>query len=116
MCYVYFVTSRRRHTSGALVAGVQTCALPISDGTAAGGAILVLDRQQSHLQRLDRRMRVDLDVGRQCDRQGLDGMGEVQDRQSVVCGKRVSVRVDLGGRRNIKKNKKSNVVKKDIAL
>src|SRR3546814_7940550 len=26
-----FFTSRRRHTSGALVTGVQTCALPISD-------------------------------------------------------------------------------------
>src|SRR3546814_18560325 len=27
-----------------------------------------------------------------------------QDRKSVVCGKSVSVRVDLGGRRNIEKN------------
>src|SRR3546814_19031926 len=30
-----------------------------------------------------------------------------KDRQSVVWGKSVSVRVDLGGRRNIKKKKKS---------
>src|SRR3546814_4597587 len=28
---VFFFSSRRRHTRGALVAGVQTCALPISD-------------------------------------------------------------------------------------
>src|SRR3546814_16079552 len=28
--YVFFFTSRRRHTSFALVTGVQTCALPIS--------------------------------------------------------------------------------------
>src|SRR3546814_5224195 len=29
--YVFFFSSRRRHTSCALVTGVQTCALPISD-------------------------------------------------------------------------------------
>src|SRR3546814_8622669 len=30
MSYVFFFSSRRRHTSCALVIGVQTCALPIS--------------------------------------------------------------------------------------
>src|SRR3546814_3931073 len=30
--YVFFVSSRRRHTRCALVTGVQTCALPIFDG------------------------------------------------------------------------------------
>src|SRR3546814_19870276 len=30
MAFVFFVSSRRRHTSCALVTGVQTCALPIS--------------------------------------------------------------------------------------
>src|SRR3546814_9661533 len=29
-CYVFFFSSRRRHTRCALVTGVQTCALPIS--------------------------------------------------------------------------------------
>src|SRR3546814_4652942 len=29
--HVFFFSSRRRHTSCALVTGVQTCALPISD-------------------------------------------------------------------------------------
>src|SRR3546814_17134946 len=33
------------------------------------------------------------------------GADAQQDRQSVVSGKRVSVRLDLGGRRNIKKKK-----------
>src|SRR3546814_10676891 len=28
-CFVFFFSSRRRHTSCALVTGVQTCALPI---------------------------------------------------------------------------------------
>src|SRR3546814_15439744 len=31
--------------------------------------------------------------------------GQVEDRKSVVQGKSVSVQVDLGGRRSIKKNK-----------
>src|SRR3546814_6793555 len=33
-CFFVF-SSRRRHTRGALVTGVQTCALPISSGSAA---------------------------------------------------------------------------------
>src|SRR3546814_3625379 len=32
-CIVFFFSSRRRHTRCALVTGVQTCALPISDET-----------------------------------------------------------------------------------
>src|SRR3546814_6320785 len=31
LCYFFFFSSRRRHTRCALVTGVQTCALPISD-------------------------------------------------------------------------------------
>src|SRR3546814_14879268 len=34
MSYVFFFSSRRRHTRCALVTGVQTCALPISKGQA----------------------------------------------------------------------------------
>src|SRR3546814_14415596 len=42
----------------------------------------------------------------------LDFMGIRQlDRKSVVSGKRVSVRVDLGGRRNIKKKKNTQTTK-----
>src|SRR3546814_12718989 len=33
-------------------------------------------------------------------------IGDHEDRKSVVSGKRVAVRVDLGGRRHLKKNKK----------
>src|SRR3546814_19184018 len=36
----------------------------------------------------------------------LNVAAKAVDRQSLVSGKRVSVRVDLGGRRRIKKNKK----------
>src|SRR3546814_5860172 len=34
----FFFSRRRRHTSFALVTGVQTCALPISMATGAGGS------------------------------------------------------------------------------
>src|SRR3546814_5710558 len=34
----FFFSSRRRHTRCALVTGVQTCALPISGGSAWGSA------------------------------------------------------------------------------
>src|SRR3546814_9069726 len=36
LCFIFFFSSRRRHTSGALVTGVQTCALPISMMYAKG--------------------------------------------------------------------------------
>src|SRR3546814_20032218 len=35
----FFFSSRRRHTSCALVTGVQTCALPISNGVFTPGAV-----------------------------------------------------------------------------
>src|SRR3546814_10846638 len=41
MCSI-FMSSRRRHTIGALVTGVQTCALPIS------AALLPFDRGRAH--------------------------------------------------------------------
>src|SRR3546814_6299821 len=42
---VFFYSSRRRHTSCALVTGVQTCALPISENidTPTPGGILVFN-------------------------------------------------------------------------
>src|SRR3546814_8244882 len=38
LCFCVVFSSRRRHTRCALVTGVQTCALPISDKEAALGA------------------------------------------------------------------------------
>src|SRR3546814_8428687 len=37
LCFVFFFSSRRRHTRCALVTGVQTCALPISRQLLTGG-------------------------------------------------------------------------------
>src|SRR3546814_1972824 len=42
-CFLFFFSSRRRHTRCALVTGVQTCALPIS----------MLQNMAKNLQRLD---------------------------------------------------------------
>src|SRR3546814_3098440 len=41
MSLLFFFSSRRRHTRCALVTGVQTCALPISDRALAQVGILV---------------------------------------------------------------------------
>src|SRR3546814_4729217 len=45
MLYCFFFSSRRRHTRCALVTGVQTCALPISQNGASDVEIGVLNQQ-----------------------------------------------------------------------
>src|SRR3546814_4265346 len=42
--FIFFFSSRRRHTRCALVTGVQTCALPISGGVqgAAAGTLAIM--------------------------------------------------------------------------
>src|SRR3546814_16668142 len=93
--YAFFFSSRRRHTRSALVTGVQTCALPIcpnmekrcKDSAICPANISALIRISFMSGK---------PIGPACE----------PDRKSVVLGKRVSVRVDLGGRRIIKKNRK----------
>src|SRR3546814_13344394 len=102
-----FFSSRRRHTRCALVTGVQTCALPIY-------------HRRRHLSRSSeawrartagrsRRFCVGHLVGVIQARAWRSALPEERavatdaDRKSVVKGKSVSVRVDLGGRRIIKK-------------
>src|SRR3546814_5689723 len=55
--FVFFFSSRRRHTRCALVTGVQTCALPISSRSppairhlAASVALLAFTREGEHPQ------------------------------------------------------------------
>src|SRR3546814_17575578 len=127
---VFFFASRRRHTICALVTGVQTCALPIfrrdaGDDARGGTAALRSVEPCAHragkpaqsrllaLRRLCRcRPRGAWAAQEPSDRAAQEARefhrgGRAQrpwaDRQSVVSGKRVSVRVDLGGRRIIKK-------------
>src|SRR3546814_2789571 len=114
IAYFFFFSSRRRHTRCALVTGVQTCALPIcrpdcrargagetrrkpgaaEDAAAQGSGKAARRVRPRHLAR-----RAPHD-----DRRGGAGARHYfGDRKSVVEGKSVSVRVDLGGRRIIKK-------------
>src|SRR3546814_11262606 len=101
--FLFFFSSRRRHTRCALVTGVQTCALPIFLAPMSR----VSDLRLSGAQYLSGihcgcpsvsrpAQRPDAPTRRHASR-------EAEDRKSVVSGKSVSVSVDLGGRRIIKK-------------
>src|SRR3546814_17610601 len=107
----FFFSSRRRHTRCALVTGVQTCALPIyaafrSDleslltdcgmiPARAGPAAIALTAMIDGLW-----LELSLDSSAFTPPEA----GAIA-RKSVVWGKSVSVRVDLGGSRYIKKKK-----------
>src|SRR3546814_11856008 len=91
---VCFFSIRRRHTSCALVTGVQTCALPICDLSTAFTEFF------DSLQKLADRPE-DGSTRREVVEKGSQ-LADILDRKSVVSGKCVSVRVDLGGRRIIK--------------
>src|SRR3546814_10241633 len=115
--------SRRRHTVVALVTRVQTCAIPISisrsparasparwpASAADAGPIGVaarFARRRVSCGRSSRRHRFGakhgVEIGGRIEEAGGGGV-QIADRKSVVQGKRGSVRVDLGGRRDIKK-------------
>src|SRR3546814_12229451 len=86
--FFFFFSSRRRHTRCALVTGVQTCALPIylADVVAIVGG--------RHARGLEVEHRANMHRHR--------GLGRLRSEESRV-GKECVVRVDLGGRRIIKK-------------
>src|SRR3546814_10155814 len=122
--FVFFFSSRRRHTICALVTGVQTCALPIYATVIGPTRLQSIDDFKKILLRvnadgsqvkLEDVARVTLGgeselVNAQYNGKPAAGiaikLASGADRKSVVEGKRVSVRVDLGGRRNSKKKKK----------
>src|SRR3546814_18997187 len=105
-----FFSSRRRHTICALVTGVQTCALPIS------ACSMYCCRRPRILARRAASARTKAALHVRCfagscekasstTRKSRSSWSTRRDRKSVVKGKSVSVRVDLGGRRRIKKKK-----------
>src|SRR3546814_20091865 len=96
----FFFSSRRRHTGCALVTGVQTCALPILASNAT--AKLREHRGDTALRSTIRPSFYAVIADRAS---ASAGRPSPLDRKSVVEGTSVSVRVDLGGRRIIKKKK-----------
>src|SRR3546814_7953037 len=108
----FYFSNRILHTCCALVTGVHTCALPICQShrrlDAGSAAVAVLCRAAGAARRTL--------LQRTCDRHPA-GFGKPeggrsrpsaavdlwQDRKSVVSGKSVSVRVDLGGSGTITK-------------
>src|SRR3546814_10450217 len=121
--FFFFFSSRRRHTRCALVTGVQTCALPFCQNrwipASSAGYYDDNDRWISGAAsgHYDQRGRwvAGVTVGHY-DASGRwivgaaggrrDANGHWVARKSVGVGKRVSVRVDLGGRRFIQKKSK----------
>src|SRR3546814_1072976 len=103
---VFFFSSRRRHTRCALVTGVQTCALPIFV-TVKPGSDTAQEVGEVIFKEVNRARFIRKDVLAAVKEAGFPKFGPGDhtklDRKSVVSGKSVSVRVDLGGRRIIKK-------------
>src|SRR3546814_2441259 len=53
LCVLFFFSSRRRHTSCALVTGVQTCALPICrGGKVADNAVAAMQQIEGSAQKI----------------------------------------------------------------
>src|SRR3546814_18403118 len=119
--FLFFFSSRRRHTRCALVTGVQTCALPISLAPTPTikalfcKSFMIFSSMVHRRTLLSRPARAALS---QFNFETFRGIGPVRglwqaspgallvrDRKSVVEGKSVSVSVDLGGRGKIKKKK-----------
>src|SRR3546814_14657325 len=106
---MFFFSSRRRHTMCALVTGVQTCALPISSLCPVTGqpdfAHLVIDYAPGETIVESKSLKLFLTSFR--NHAGFHEDVTVGiDRKSVVKGKSVSVRVDRGGRRRVKKKRR----------
>src|SRR3546814_18101637 len=105
-----------RHTRCALVTGVQTCSLPISDQPEWNPHHgLYLLRSFFWIQTI-LLLIFWLRWSRRCERAAL-GVGEREEAsgersEERRVGKSVSVRVDLGGRRIIKKKNHNNVKKR----
>src|SRR3546814_14882344 len=122
---LFCFSSRRRHTRCALVTGVQTCALPIFPRFADDIPRENVEMQRFILINKDAPEHTKLRklVSRGFTPRAINSLREelteraekiVKDRKSVVEGKSVSVRVDLGGRRIIKKKQIQNTTKQII--
>src|SRR3546814_13017419 len=120
MLWWFFLSSRRRHTRCALVTGVQTCALPIYLNRAVytqstfnftdkfsmtGDLRYTWDHTSGESIKSRYRFLGAVPLGPAKEETSPSVRSKAPtgmiDRKSVGSGKRVSVRVDLGGRRTI---------------
>src|SRR3546814_16845943 len=103
---VFFFSSRRRHTRCALVTGVQTCALPVWGELfmqqPAGAWIAVQGEPRFRTRGFSTSISLIARMDEAAENISVNRL-ENSDRKSVVSGKSVAVRVDLGCRRLIKK-------------
>src|SRR3546814_18630171 len=95
----FFFSSRRRHTRCALVTGVQTCALPIFLDKIHRDILNLVKKANGTS--LIAEIRV-MAIALQQEVNKAEGRVSKRSEERRV-GKDVSVRVDLGGRRIIKK-------------
>src|SRR3546814_14321034 len=106
---VFFFSSRRRHTRCALVTGVQTCALPISRDSvlipvAVSGNAPFAAAEISTLSRVASACAA---AALASDAASIARAAPGPRSEECRVGKECSVRVDLGGRRIIKKKRVS---------
>src|SRR3546814_9472837 len=109
--FLFLFPSRRRQTRCALVTGVQTCALPISESHVRMQLSSTDDPVLGTMNATTRLLR-SLSFAPMTAAWAIDGCARIApsicagemlvDRQSVVSGQMVSVRVDPGGRGEIK--------------
>src|SRR3546814_19804299 len=84
----FFFSSRRRHTRCALVTGVQTCALPISDAESPYYGLRVLDDSRHYFPEYEAVYLYRSDLARRAPRwlaalQGLSGRIDAQTMQRL---------------------------------
>src|SRR3546814_8062173 len=88
VCRCFFFSSRRRHTRCALVTGVQTCALPISDRLYTPAADLPEGEQrialkEIHLNRCPSLVPLEFVRDADCERLGIDMQSSLANAELI---------------------------------
>src|SRR3546814_20949395 len=120
MCCLFFFSSRRRHTRCALVTGVQTCALPIFGVAASGrtpytcaaieqarakGGLTIGIANQAGTPLLEL---AEIALCAEPGAEFISGSTRMKHGRASWRERVCQLRVDLGGRRSMKKKRKKN--------